>query len=182
MIESDRPEWYLVQARPRQATPAMVNLRQQGYCVFHPRIRFEQVRRGRRTVVEQSLFPDYLFIRLQPGVDNSGPVRSTRGVLQLVGFGNVPFPFDADFIEMLRTRLEAQHDSAPTLRLDDVMQTTPAPEQALEKMLALADPRDRMQTLMNLLRRQMTTTLCSVRRSSRTVQAGAWSEDPAVST
>ena len=57
----------------------MEHLERQGYCVFHPRLHVEQLRRGRPVVVEQALFPDYLFIRLQAGVDNFGPVRSTRG-------------------------------------------------------------------------------------------------------
>ena len=64
-------------------------------------------------VVEQALFPNYLFIRLQAGVDNSGPVRSTRGVAYLVGFGNVPVPFDATFVESLRRHLAAPADGAP---------------------------------------------------------------------
>ncbi len=98
MSEETKPQWYLVQARPRQAELAVEHLERQGYCVFHPRLHVEQLRRGRPVVVEQALFPDYLFIRLQAGVDNFGPVRSTRGVAQLVGFGTVPVPFDANLM------------------------------------------------------------------------------------
>ena len=74
-----------MQARPRQAALAVEHLERQGYCVFHPRLHVEQLRRGRPVVVEQALFPDYLFIRLQAGVDNFGPVRSTRGVAVVLG-------------------------------------------------------------------------------------------------
>ena len=113
MSEETKPQWYLVQARPRQAELAVEHLERQGYCVFHPRLHVEQLRRGRPVVVEQALFPDYLFIRLQAGVDNFGPVRSTRGVAQLVGFGTVPVPFDAALVEGLRRHLAALAAGAP---------------------------------------------------------------------
>jgi len=90
------------------------HLARQGYCVFHPRLHVEQLRRGRPVVVEQALFPDYLFIRLQAGVDNFGPVRSTRGVAHLVGFGDVPVPFDAAFVESLRGELAARPEGMKT--------------------------------------------------------------------
>ena len=113
MSEETKPQWYLVQARPRQAELAVEHLERQGYCVFHPRLRVERLRRGRPVMVEQALFPDYLFIRLQAGVDNFGPVHSTRGVAQLVGFGNVPVPFDAALVEGLRRHLAALAAGAP---------------------------------------------------------------------
>lgn len=155
MSEPDGPHWYLVQARPRQAARAVANLQQQGYRVFHPQIRVEQLRRGRPALVEQSLFPDYLFIRLQPGVDNYGPVRSTRGVLQLVGFGTAPVPFNAAFVEMLQARLDAQYAAVSTPDHDSAHAAPETPNQALDDILSLAEPHERIRALMELLHRQM---------------------------
>ena len=143
MSEATKPHWYLVQARPRLAALAVEHLERQGYCVFHPRLQVEQLRRGRPVVVEQALFPVYLFIRLQAGVDNFGPVRSTRGVAQLVGFGNVPVPFDANLIESLRSHLAAAPD---------------APDPGVAALLGLAEPRERIRALMGLVGRKVTTT------------------------
>ena len=39
--EESNPQWYLVQARPRQAALAVEHLERQGYCVFHPRLHVE---------------------------------------------------------------------------------------------------------------------------------------------
>ena len=47
MSEETKPHWYLVQARPRQAALAVEHLERQGYCVFHPRLHVEQLRRER---------------------------------------------------------------------------------------------------------------------------------------
>ena len=169
--EASNPQWYLVQARPRQAALAVEHLERQGYCVFHPRLHVEQLRRGRPVVVEQALFPDYLFIRLQAGVDNFGPVRSTRGVAQLVGFGTVPVPFDAALVEGLRRHLAAPADGAPggpgalagapggpgevapagTVRGEAAAGGTPAPDPGVAALLGLAEPRERIRALMGLV-------------------------------
>ena len=151
MSEETKPQWYLVQARPRQAALAVEHLERQGYCVFHPRLRVEQLRRGRPVVVEQALFPDYLFIRLQAGVDNFGPVRSTRGVAQLVGFGTVPVPFDANLIETLRRHLAAPADGAPDGEGAVATEGTPAPDPGVAALLGLAEPWERIRALMGLV-------------------------------
>ena len=151
MSEETKPHWYLVQARPRQAALAVEHLERQGYCVFHPRLHVEQLRRGRPVVVEQALFPDYLFIRLQAGVDNFGPVRSTRGVAQLVGFGTVPVPFDANLIESLRRHLAGPADGAPDGEGAAATGGTPAPDPGVAALLGLAEPRERIRALMGLV-------------------------------
>ena len=151
MSEETKPHWYLVQARPRQAELAVEHLERQGYCVFHPRLLVEQLRRGRPVVVAQALFPDYLFIRLQAGVDNFGPVRSTRGVAQLVGFGTVPVPFDANLIESLRRHLAAPADGAPDGEGAAATGDAPAPDPGVAALLGLAEPRERIRALMGLV-------------------------------
>ena len=171
VAEITLPQWFLVQTRPRQAELAVEHLERQGYCVFHPRLHVEQLRRGWPVVVEQALFPDYLFIRLQAGVDNFGPVRSTRGVAQLVGFGTVPVPFDAALVEGLRRHLAApavgapggpgEADSAPggpgeaapagTMRRAAAAGEAPAPDPGVAALLGLAEPRERIRALMGLV-------------------------------
>ena len=181
MAEETKPHWYLVQTRPRQAALAVEHLERQGYSVFHPRLHVEQLRRGRPVVVAQALFPDYLFIRLQAGVDNFGPVRSTRGVAQLVGFGTVPVPFDANLIEHLRRHLAAPANGTPggegeaagapggpgeaagvpggpgevapagTVRGEAAAGGTPAPDPGVAALLGLAAPRERIRALMGLV-------------------------------
>ena len=151
MSEATKPHWYLVQARPRQAALAVEHLERQGYCVFHPRLQVEQLRRGRPVVVEQALFPDYLFIRLQAGVDNFGPVRSTRGVAHLVSFGDVPVPFDANLIESLRRHLAAPPDGAPGGPGVVATAGTLSPDPGVAAMLGLAKPQERIRALMGLV-------------------------------
>ena len=151
MSEATKPQWYLVQARPRQAALAVEHLERQGYCVFHPRLRVEQLRCGRPVVVEQALFPDYLFIRLQAGVDNFGPVRSTRGVAHLVSFGDVPVPFDAALIESLRRHLAAPPNGVSGGPGVVATAGTLSPDPGVAPMLGLAEPQERIRALMGLV-------------------------------
>ena len=91
-------KWYVVYAKPRSEDVALDNLKRQGFDVYLPKI--EQVRRIRKkaTKVVVPLFPRYLFIRLDLGRQNISPIRSTRGVCQLVRFSNNPVAIPDEFI------------------------------------------------------------------------------------
>ena len=79
--------WYAVQAKPRQENTAEENLRRQGFDTYLPKIQLRRRRRDKWTKVVEPLFPRYLFIHLEPGVDNWAPLRSTLGVSTVVRFG-----------------------------------------------------------------------------------------------
>jgi len=54
--------WFLVQTKPRQERRAVENLERQGVMSFCPVVNMEKISRGRRMVVEEVLFPGYLFV------------------------------------------------------------------------------------------------------------------------
>jgi len=72
-------KWYLIQTKPQQESIATENLSNQGFEVFFPKAVIKN-----KTV---SLFPRYLFIRLDDKTQNWTPIRSTRGVANFVRFG-----------------------------------------------------------------------------------------------
>ncbi|KAA6182309.1 transcription/translation regulatory transformer protein RfaH [Thiohalocapsa marina] len=152
------PRWYLVQTRPRQAERAEWNLGQQGYQVFHPRLRVERLRRGRRCQVEASLFPNYLFVRLQRWVDNWYPLRSTRGVARLVSFGAEPAPVPDALIEQLRCRI-GQIPSPPALCPGEAVVIEDGPFRGLDAIFQAYDGEQRVLLLIELLRRQVRVKL-----------------------
>jgi transcriptional antiterminator RfaH len=162
-----QPQWFLVQSKPRQAERAELNLVQQGYSVFHPRLMVERIRRGRRVPVNESLFPNYLFIRLQRWVDNWYPLRSTRGVARLVAFGREPLPVDDLLIEEIQRRLEVR-PTEPALRLGQKVQIVEGPFRGLDAIFKANQGEQRVQLLIELLHRQVTVTLplADIRRSA----------------
>ncbi len=72
-------KWYLIQTKPQQESIATENLSNQGFEVFFPKAIIKN-----KTV---SLFPRYLFIRLDDKTQNWTPIRSTKGVSNFVRFG-----------------------------------------------------------------------------------------------
>jgi transcriptional antiterminator RfaH len=163
----DQPRWYLVQAKPRQAERAESNLMRQGYQVFHPRLKVERIRRGRRLETEESLFPNYLFIRLQRWVDNWYPLRSTRGVARLVGFGDEPLPVADVLIDEIQRRVSEQ-PTEPVLHCGQKVQILDGPFRGLDAIFKAHQGEQRVLLLIELLHRQVTLTIPigSIRRSA----------------
>jgi transcriptional antiterminator RfaH len=100
--------WYLIQTKPRQENLAKINLDKQGYVTYLPRV-LKRRRKLQRYVEEaSSLFPRYLFIQLNDGSDDWGPIRSTIGVFRLVRFGHIPARVPDYLIENLKSREDTQ--------------------------------------------------------------------------
>lgn len=107
-VIDSRPEsghWYAVYCKPRQEGRAAAHLENQGISVLCPRIRRRR-RAGSayRTVVEP-MFPRYVFVHLGDE-DNPGVIRSTRGAVALVRFGNFTPPVPAELIEQIQQRAD----------------------------------------------------------------------------
>lgn len=100
--------WYLIHTKPRQERRALQNLEQQGYECYLPMITVEKLKQGMLSLVDEPLFPRYLFIHLDASGSKSwGPIRSTRGVHRLVTFGTQTAVVDDQLIEVLREQGEA---------------------------------------------------------------------------
>lgn len=99
--------WYLIQCKPRQDFRALENLLFQGYECLLSTHNIERLRNGQWTSQREPLFPGYLFIELDTELDNWMPIRSTRGVSQIVRFGGVPLPIPDKIIHRLRNRNSA---------------------------------------------------------------------------
>lgn len=66
---------------------ALQNLERQGYRCFLPLANATRIRRDKRYQSADAFFPRYLFVRLDLETAIFSPVRSTRGVTELVRFG-----------------------------------------------------------------------------------------------
>lgn len=146
--------WYLVHTKPKQETCALENLRRQGYACYLPRIRSEKLRQGVVVVVDQPLFPRYLFIRLGQGGSSPSwaPIRSTRGVSRLVSFGLKPAKVPDPLVEALRAQ-ETSMLSEPVrfFKQGDPVRLTGAPFAGIEAVYQMADGDRRVVVLLEIL-------------------------------
>ncbi|MGK0297629.1 MAG: transcriptional antiterminator RfaH [Gammaproteobacteria bacterium] len=99
--------WYLIQTKARQEALAKENLQRQEYNIYLPIASTRHRRRGKSYYLPGPMFPLYLFIYLNDGIDDWGPIRSTIGVSKLVYFGRTPARVPSGLIETLRAREDA---------------------------------------------------------------------------
>lgn len=145
--------WYLVQCKPRQELRAAENLRNQLLPCYCPEHSVEKIRHGKRAVIQQPLFPGYLFINLCKLNDNWHSIRSTRGVHRLVTFANEPLAVPDEVIDTLQTRL-AQAEEQPMFNEGTPVTITNGPFKDLDAIFCKADGEERAIILLNLLQRQ----------------------------
>jgi len=149
--------WYVIHTKPRQEQRALLNLEQQGYECYLPLLSIEKIRQSSLSLVEEPLFPRYLFIRLDASQSGQSwaPIRSTLGVSRLVTFGSDPAKVDAELISTLRIqnsqlrqtpqRMFNEHDrvqiqSGPFAGLDAIYQMPDGESRAMVLIQFLSKP------------------------------------------
>lgn len=149
--------WYLVHTKPRQEARALENLQRQNYPCLLPMLRVERLRQRRLAVVQEPLFPRYLFIELSDDV-NWSPIRSTLGVSNLVRFGTTVAKVPASVIEALRQEQDARGRQDPVRPLFAPGQTvriTSGPFAGLQAVFDMPDGDARAMVLIELLSKQV---------------------------
>jgi transcriptional antiterminator RfaH len=101
--------WYAIYTKPRQEQRATDNLLNQGYCCFLPTMTVDKVKNNAVIKVQQPLFGRYLFIELSASTSNWMPIRSTKGVSNMVAFANKPARVPRALIEALQAAPALMH-------------------------------------------------------------------------
>lgn len=96
--------WFLITSKPHKDSEAEEQLRNQGYEVYRPLANRLRTRGRKKVNIIESLFPRYLFICMREGIDDWGPIRSTRGVHGVVKFGGTPVKVEDALINEIRIR------------------------------------------------------------------------------
>ncbi|RVU83403.1 transcription/translation regulatory transformer protein RfaH [Leucothrix sargassi] len=167
-----KKQWYLLNCKPKQDQRAEENLNNQGYTTFRPTIQLPKKRRGKDILIEESLFPRYLFIHLDKEQDNWAPIRSTLGVNNIVRFGEQPAQAPDTLIEHLKQRMllgENGVNNAPkqTYKLGEKLTIKEGPLQGMDVVFNGYAGDERVIVLLDMLSQQNTVKLPrgSVRKS-----------------
>ena len=92
--------WTVVISQPKNERLAQTNLVRQGYEVYFPMISRERLVRHKPVLETVPLFPRYLFVRV--GLDRWSPIRSTRGVSNVLLFGSNPAKVSEEIVNSLK--------------------------------------------------------------------------------
>ncbi len=150
--------WYVINTKPRQEHIALVNLQQQGYECYLPVLSVEKIKRNKLSIVEEALFPRYLFIRLGIGgnAQSWSPIRSTKGVNGLIKFGNEPAKIANHLINLFRDN-ESARQVKPTQYFSEGERLilTNGAFVGVEAIYHMTDGEDRVLVLIELLGKQV---------------------------
>jgi len=149
--------WYLIHTKIRQERVALENLERQGFACFLPLIRAEKLRRGALQVVQEPLFPRYLFIRLGTGQESQSwaPIRSTVGVSRLVTFGQTPAKIEDELIAQLQVKTDSAEVQLRHFEPGEQVVVTDGPFVGVEAIYQMADAEGRVMVLLNILSKQV---------------------------
>ncbi|MDR3433379.1 MAG: transcription/translation regulatory transformer protein RfaH [Rouxiella aceris] len=151
--------WYLLYCKRGQHVRAQEHLeRQQVQCLV-PTIALEKVVRGRRTLVDEPLFPNYMFISFDPEKIHTTTISATRGVSHFVRFGPQLAVVNPAVIDQLVNQPlpdvrdpETPHTGDSVLIIDGVFE-------GLQAIYTEPDGERRSHLLLNLLNQQVKQSL-----------------------
>ena len=144
--------WYLVQSKPRNEMRALENLVRQGYETYLPLMEVERLQRGKLFKKMEPLFPRYLFLHLEEGNDNWGPIRSTMGVAGLVRFGQAYAVVSDDVLEAVCVR--TQDVKKALFTPGDSIRVVSGPLLGLEGVFDITDGEQRSFVLLEFMQKQ----------------------------
>ncbi len=156
--------WYVVHTKSRQETSARDHLERQSFHTHLPLVQAPRHRRGRWQSLTEPLFPGYLFINLDIESQNVVPIRSTRGVIGLVRFGNQLCPAPNGLVEeLISSQPEADRplDFAQLFRPGGEVEIVDGPLVGLKAIVEANSNQDRVHILLDLLGKSSRVTLPS---------------------
>ena len=155
-------QWYVVQTKPRKESVAVDNLERQGYTAYCPKMEQTKHRRQRWEKVIEPLFPRYLFVQLDIGEDDFGPIRSTIGVVSMVRFGGQPAIIPDEVIESIQNQeksLISRSESYPSWKPGDKIEIIEGPFVGLNGIFEKENDEDRILILLEMLGRKNRVTV-----------------------
>lgn len=146
--------WFLLRTKTGSETLAQGELAKQNYHSYLPQYSQRVRRNGRRMRVVLPLFPRYLFLQLMVGQQCLSPVRSTKGVVSIVRFGD-EYAQVPEFVILALTRRADPHGyhqrAEQMLKPSDRVRVSEGPFAQWEGIFLEESGENRVRILLNLL-------------------------------
>ena len=155
--------WYVVQTQANAENKAVAHLGRQGFATYLPRY-LKRRRHARRVdMVAAPLFPRYLFVKMDTGIQRWRSIYSTIGVSRLVCNGDCPVPVPDAVIDALRSRENisgyVQFDDRPKFGAGDKVRILEGAFYDCLGIYAGMPDRERVEILLDLLGRKVRVLL-----------------------
>lgn len=147
--------WFVIYCKSNNEARAQQNLLNLGIDSFFPKIIKAKLLRGKKTQVENPLFPNYIFIHADKDSSNFSKIRSTRGVSHFIKFGRSIAEVSEPFIEQLKMMSHCQCiDASELLKVNDEVTINNGPFKGLKAIFAKEDGLERSMLLLNILNKE----------------------------
>lgn len=150
-------KWHVIHTKVKEEFRALENLQAQGFEVFLPTCQVQRKLQGKIKLATEPLFSRYLFIRLSDVSSNWFPIRSTRGVSQLLRFGALSEPVVLPdlIIDCLKERCTKEEPLHKLFNSGEMLEITQGPFKGFigffEKLKTLPDGISRALLLVEVL-------------------------------
>lgn len=151
--------WYLLYCKRGQLERARAHLTRQDIPCVTPMITLDKVVRGKRMQVPEPMFPNYMFIELDPERIHTTTVQSTRGVSHFVRFGKLPATVPFQLIKQLMLAPTPTIIAPQTPVPGDRVRITQGAFSGMEAIYHESDGEKRAILLLNLLNQDVSHTL-----------------------
>lgn len=94
-----------MRTKPKNEERARKNLENGGFEVLAPKIKYRKFKNGDMVEVVEEMFPGYIFVKFFPLKDYR-IVKYTRGVKDVVHFGDHIIPLEDEVIDYIKSRLK----------------------------------------------------------------------------
>lgn len=126
------------------------------FNVLVPKEKKIKIKSGKRTVVEEKIFPGYVLVEMVVTDDSWYVVRNTPNVTGFVGSGTTPTPIDAKEVESLQKRMGVED---PTHKIDvstdDPVRIVDGPFKNFEgKVASVDEARGKIKVLVSMFGRE----------------------------
>ncbi|MBY6070804.1 transcription/translation regulatory transformer protein RfaH [Marinobacter salsuginis] len=150
--------WYALQHKPAQGDRALQHLQNQDIACFYPKISVEKIKGGKRSKKLEPLFPGYLFVNLEQTDPRWSKLRSTRGVLRIVGFANKPAPISDAVIQHIKESLDSVAEQGG-IKAGQAVQLNEGPFEGINAIFQSYDGEARAIVLINFMQKQQVVSV-----------------------
>lgn len=153
--------WYVALTKPRSEQLANLELTNQGYTTYLPLIHHTSLQAGKAVKPAKPLFPRYIFIAKVIEQDTR-PIRSTKGVVELVRFGTHIATIRGEVITQLKERehlISQRLEDEATLHPGDMVEITSGMFEGYEAIFTEPDGDKRATLLLKIMHTEQRISL-----------------------
>ena len=160
-------QWFVVYCKSREESRACQHLQNQGIVSFFPKIKKNKIIRGKKSIVEEALFPSYLFINIDILDANFSSIRWTRGINDFIRFGGQIATVRDDIIDQLKkicyvlNDLDVDEDPKSLLKDGDKVEIIEGAFKGATAIFSCEDGLERSMLLLKVLNQEKSISFCN---------------------